>query len=528
MAPDAGSAFRGTTEKLLQANRELQAANAELRRRVGELGAANYGLANLLACSQLPLVVVDRALRVRRFTPSAEKAFGLLASDIGKPLGALRLNVEAPRLRESVREVVEGSFLAKQLEARDRKGGWHSLAIRPYKTAANGVEGAVLSLADISEAKAAALAVSAAREYAAAIVDSVNDSLLVLNRHLKVKRASPFFHKLFKESAAEIEGRSIYELGDGRWNVPALRAHLSALAARRTARFDWKGEFDVPKLGRRTLTICGTLVGSGVDAEPSIVLAIDDVSLRKQAAEATVLRKNEARQRDFVANVSHELMTPIAAIKGYSESLVGGALEDSDKGLKFAKIIETHADRLTELVEDLLRLSLHDAGRPRAGMETVLLRPAVERLARGVASLARKRRVSLRVRVPETLKVSMNRVELNQVFQNLFENAVKYNRKGGRVYVMAKAMGRRAVVSVQDTGIGVPKKDLPLIFDRFHRAPNARLGTSRGNGLGLSIVRAILVHRGCRIWADSVLEKGTIVHFTLPLAERGRRRRRTA
>ncbi|MFI5361934.1 MAG: ATP-binding protein [Elusimicrobiota bacterium] len=510
-------------EELQATNAELLAVNLELRKGNSNLNATNDDLSNLLASSQIPILMLDRKMRIRRFTPPAEKAFGLLAASVGQPLASLRLNIEAPLLKDTVRNVIAG-FDAAQMEVHDHQDRWYSLWVRPYKTAANVIDGAVLSMTDITEKRAGIRALEASRDYAEAIVDTVNDSLLILNRHLKVKSASRFYYELFQETPAEVKGRSIYELGKGRWNVPPLRKHLSALATHETPFSGWEAEFDVPKLGRRTLTVSGRVVPHDPDSETKIVVAIEDVSLRKQAAEAAALRKSEARQRDFVANVSHELMTPITAIKGYSESLIGGALEIPGRRVKFTQIIEKHAERLSQLVEDLLQLSRYDAGSDRGAPENVLLRAKIERQVRGLAPVARGRGVSIRVLVPKNLRVEMNRAELSQVMQNLCENAIKYNRKKGSVFIRARRIGKRVVVSVQDTGIGIPKEDLPRIFDRFHRAENARLKTARGNGLGLSIVRSILANRGCRVWAESAEGKGTTISFTLPCALNPRRR----
>ena len=280
----------------------------------------------------------------------------------------------------------------------------------------------------------------------------------------------------------------------------------------------------MPKLGGRMLAISGRVVPYESDSGINIVLVIEDVSLRKEAAEAAALRKSEARQRDFVANVSHELLTPITAIKGYAESLVAGALDVPVQRTKFTQIIEKHAARLSQLVEDLLQLSSHDEGRVRSAADTVNLRASIEKQVRGLAPVSRKRAVRISVRMPKGLRVVMNRAELAQVMQNLCENAIKYNRKNGRVFIQAREVGRRAVVSVRDTGIGIPKEDLPRVFDRFHRAENARRNTARGTGLGLSIVRSILTNRGCRVWAESDLGRGSIIFFTLPLAEKPGRR----
>ncbi|MDD5305268.1 MAG: ATP-binding protein, partial [Elusimicrobia bacterium] len=431
--------------------------------------------------------------------------------------------VEVPQLKEIIRSVLAG-FGPCYLEVSAEHGRWYSLWIRPYKTNHNDIDGAVLSMIDITEKKSGVRQLEAARDYAEAIVDTVNDPLLILNRHLKVVRASRSYYSVFNAAPADVEGRSIYELGKGRWNVSPLRKHLSALAAAKTPFSNLELDFTGPKLEVRTMAISGRVVPHESDSGISIVLAIEDVSLRKQAAEAAALRKSESRQRDFVANVSHELLTPITAIKGYAESLVGGALEVPEQRVKFTQIIEKHADRLSQLVEDLLQLSSHDEGRARSTAERVSLRSNIEKLVRSLAPVSRKRAVSITVRMSKGIRVAMNRAELAQVMQNLCENAIKYNRRNGRVYIQAREVGRRAVVSVRDTGIGIPKEDLPRIFDRFHRAENARRNTARGTGLGLSIVRSILTNRGCRVWAESDLGKGSIIFFTLPLVEKPRRR----
>ncbi len=536
--PSAGAATHGACadspgldDELAAVKREVQAANAELlsvnqelRDRNLQISATIDDLSNLLASAEIPIVMLDMKMRIRRFTPPAEKAFGVGYSDVGRSIHALKLNVAIPQLQETLRSVLSG-FGASHLEVCDARQRWYSLWFRPYKTAENSIAGVVLSMMDITERKSGVRQLEMARDYAEAIVDTVNDSLLILNRSLKIVRASRSYYSLFSASPAEVEGKSVYELGRGLWNAPVLRKALSTLAAARTPFSNLEMEREVPKLGSRILAVSGRVVPYESDSGINIVLVIEDVSLRKEAAEAAALRKSEARQRDFVANVSHELLTPITAIKGYAESLVAGALDVPAQRVKFTQIIEKHADRLSQLVEDLLQLSSHDEGRARSAADTVNLRASVDKLLRGLAPVRRKRSVSIAVRMPKGLRVVMNRAELSQVMQNLCENAIKYNRKNGRVFIQAREVGRRAVVSVRDTGIGIPKEDLGRIFDRFHRAENARRNTVRGTGLGLSIVRSILTNRGCRVWAESDLGKGSIIFFTLPLADKPGRRR---
>ncbi|MDP3542900.1 MAG: ATP-binding protein [Elusimicrobiota bacterium] len=528
VTPEADDELAAVKREVQAANAELVCVNQELRDRNKQVNATIDDLSNLLASAEIPIVMLDMKLRIRRCTPPAEKSFGVGYSDVGRSIHALKLNVAIPQLQETLRSVLAG-FGANHLEVCDAKQRWYSLWIRPYKTNGNSIAGAVLSMMDITERKSGVRQLEMARDYAEAIVDTVNDSLLILNRSLKVVRASRSYYSLFSASPEEVVGKSIYELGRGLWNAPALRKSLSVLAAARTPFSNLELEREVPRLGARILAVSGRVVPYESDSGINIVLVVEDVSLRKEAAEAAALRKSEARQRDFVANVSHELLTPITAIKGYAESLVAGALDVPAQRVKFTQIIEKHADRLSQLVEDLLQLSSHDEGRARAAADTVNLRASVERLVRGLAPVRRKRAVSISVRMPKGLRVAINRAELFQVMQNLCENAIKYNRKNGRVFIQARVVGRRAVVSVRDTGIGIPKEDLGRIFDRFHRAENARRNTVRGTGLGLSIVRSILTNRGCRVWAESDMGKGSIIFFTLPLADnRGRRRRAPA
>ncbi len=524
-ASDGAEELAAVKREIQAANEELVAVNAELRERSRSAAATADDLTNLLASVEIPIVMLDLEMRVRRVTPQAEQGFGVGFSDIGRSMPGLKLDVEIPGLPELIGTVLAG-FGPRHLEVRDRKGHWYSLWVRPYRTTGNAIVGAVLSLLDITERKKSVRRLEMARDYAEAIVDAVNTPLLILNRHLKVVRASRSYYAAFRASPAEVEGRSIYELDHGWWNVPAVRKSLAGHSTGLTPFSNLELELEVPNLGRRTLAISGRVVPHESEDGGSIVMAIEDVSLRKEAAEAAALRKSEARQRSFVANVSHELMTPITAIKGYAESLIGGALDVPGQRVKFTQTIERHADRLSQLVEDILQLSAQDDGRPLAAAESVPLRASIDKLVRGMAPVTRKRGVSIKVRMPKTMRVAMNRAELSQIMQNLCENAVKYNRRNGSVYIVARKVGRRAVVSVRDTGIGIPKEDLPRIFDRFHRAENARRNTERGSGLGLSIVRSILVNRGCRVWAESDLGKGSTIMFTLPLFEKSRRRRR--
>jgi two-component system CheB/CheR fusion protein len=509
-------------EELQASNEELTTVNEELARRNAELRTSHDELASLLGSARIPIIVLDKDMNIRHFTPAAEATFDLHRSDTGKLLTSLNLSVQLPDLKNTIAKVLRGQK-ETSLEVRDREGRWYALWIRPYLTREKNIEGATLSLIDFTEKKKDILTLQSSRDYAEAALDARKVKMVILDSSLRILRANKLFYKRFKLTASKARGRTLFSLGKKMWSARPLREKLSALAHDETPFTDYECEFDVPSRGTRTLSISGRIVTHStpdvkdVKDVKSLLITIEDVTTRQQVAEAVARRKSDAHQRDFVANVSHELMTPITAIKGYAEALVAGAFDNPNKRLKFSHIIEKHADRLTQLVEDLLQLSSSEAGHKKTA-DRIPLAEQILKLLPDLTPSARKRGISIRVKVAADLKVSMSKSELHQILQNLIQNAVKYNRSKGRVAIAAHVVGKRIIVSVQDTGIGVPKEDLTRIFDRFHRAANARTKTDRGSGLGLPIVKSILVAHGCRIWAESQKGKGTTFFFTLPKA----------
>lgn len=238
----------------------------------------------------------------------------------------------------------------------------------------------------------------------------------------------------------------------------------------------------------------------------------------KAAAEAALLREREKMTMALMATVSHELRTPLAAIKGFAETLRTGGLNDRKNRMDFVVTIEKHANRLSYLVEDLLLLTDLDSKSKAPAFAELDLAAFVEDCVHGLAPLIRTESASLDIEIPEGLMVRADVDRLARVVSNLLDNAFKYNRAGGRVLVTAAAEGDEAVVTVRDSGRGIPPEDLPYIFGRFYRSKTTR--HIHGTGLGLSIVKSIVELHGGRIWVESVVSKGSDFRFTLPLAPR--------
>ena len=243
--------------------------------------------------------------------------------------------------------------------------------------------------------------------------------------------------------------------------------------------------------------------------EPGVVIILHDI---------TELRRLEQVRTEFVANVSHELRTPLTAIQGYLETLLDGALEEPQHARKFLEIVFRHTERLGRLTDDLTDLSNIELGRISLRIEPTDLTEVTESALAIIQPRAGSGRVTVKVSLPADMpEVLADRDRLAQILINLVDNAVKYTPGGGRVWVEAQRLPSGMVeVAVRDTGVGVPKADLPRLTERFYRVDKARSRELGGTGLGLAIVKHLVLAHGGDLGIESELWKGTTVRFTLP------------
>jgi two-component system phosphate regulon sensor histidine kinase PhoR len=232
----------------------------------------------------------------------------------------------------------------------------------------------------------------------------------------------------------------------------------------------------------------------------------------------TELRRLEQVRTEFVANVSHELRTPLTAIQGYLETLLDGALEEPEHARKFLEIVFRHTERLGRLTDDLTDLSNIELGRISLRIEPADLTEVTESALAIIQPRAGAGRVTVEASLPADMpEVLADRDRLAQILINLVDNAVKYTPAGGHVWVEARRLPSGMVeVAVRDTGVGVPKADLPRLTERFYRVDKARSRELGGTGLGLAIVKHLVLAHGGELGIESELWKGTTVRFTLP------------
>jgi len=245
--------------------------------------------------------------------------------------------------------------------------------------------------------------------------------------------------------------------------------------------------------------------GDESETEPSFIIILHDL---------TDLRRLETVRRDFVANVSHELRTPLSSVKAMAETLLDGALEDPSVAHNFLETIIRESDRLVRLSEDLLDLSRVES-RPVAKTLTDLMKLGYDVAARHEVQ-SKDAGITLIADLASPLIAPCAPDEIAQVLVNLIDNAIKYTPKGGTVWLKANDEPSEVVFSVQDTGIGIMRQDIPRLFERFYRADKARSRASGGTGLGLAIVKHIVERHGGRVWVESQYNRGSTFWFSIP------------
>jgi two-component system phosphate regulon sensor histidine kinase PhoR len=232
----------------------------------------------------------------------------------------------------------------------------------------------------------------------------------------------------------------------------------------------------------------------------------------------TAVRRLENVRKDFVANVSHELKTPLTSLRAALETLVDGAMDDPDHARDFLDTALHQVERLQRLIDDLLSLTrLEKSDAPAPGRASV--HKTLHAVVAALRPLAEKRRVTLTETAnSDDPTAAVTDDELTQVMTNLLDNAIKFNRPGGAVRVHAERLDTMTRITVEDTGVGIPAEEIPRIFERFYRVEKSRSTDAGGTGLGLAIVKHIVEKRAGRIRVDSVPGQGTTFTVDLPRA----------
>jgi len=334
------------------------------------------------------------------------------------------------------------------------------------------------------------------------VLASMAEGVLAVARDERILVANPAAANLLDLRDVLLVGRRLWEVV----RVPAIRdATHAAFAGRETPQI----EVELPRTQVSIALRASPLPGSPT---PGVVLVLHDV---------TELRRLENLRSEFVSNVSHELKTPLASIQAYTETLIDGAIDDREHNVLFLKRIAEQAERLHNLIVDLLRLARIEAGTDVFEIQKLSASKIITQACDEHLAVAKSKGVSLIVdEAGEPVRLKADPDGLRTILDNLLDNAINYTPRGGRVTVRWGRQGAAAFIEVIDTGIGIPSEHLSRVFERFHRVDKARSRDVGGTGLGLAIVKHLVQVFEGRVDVASEVDKGSTFRVTLPLADR--------
>ena len=339
-----------------------------------------------------------------------------------------------------------------------------------------------------------------------AVFAGMNESVMVLDTDLKIRDLNPSASKLLESSLEDAKGRSLLEM----FRNSELYEFASGISNYSSNSKSGKSGFIIHTNKDIHLEVHGAPLPADTESgiEGGVVLVLHDI---------TQLKKLEEVRKDFVANVSHELKTPITSIKGYVETLLDGAIGDPDNAREFLQRVSRHSDRLIAILDDLLSLANLEQENATIEQEECDIALILKRSIQNCQVKSKKKGIQI---ILDTRPVDMlrgNPLLIEQAITNLIDNAVKYSSDNSRIQIKLGSDRRNINVTIQDQGIGIPREDLPRIFERFYTVDKARSRDLGGTGLGLAIVKHITMIHGGTVEAESELGRGSIFTFHLPI-----------
>ncbi|MEI6845762.1 MAG: chemotaxis protein CheB, partial [Candidatus Firestonebacteria bacterium] len=338
-------------EELQSSNEELITSNEEMQHRSAEAALYSNDLENLLNSINMPVVMIGIDFRIRRTTPQCESALGLLESDKDRALTRLKLKVEIPELEAKLASVLK-TLMPLLLEIQNTEKKWYSVLIKPYRTMEHKIDGVVLIFTDITEAKNAHAVIQEAREYAENIVATVQEPLLVLDGGMKVLSANNIFFEIFKVRPEETIGRLIYELGNGQWNIPKLKALIADLSLNGVNFREHEIKHKFESIGLKVMLVSG----QHLPASNRILISIVDISERKMLEEQLLQAKKLEAIGALTGGIAHDFNNALGIIMGYSDISLKLAAKEP-KILSGIEEIKKAAIRAAALTRQLLAFS---------------------------------------------------------------------------------------------------------------------------------------------------------------------------
>ena len=505
-------------EEVESANEELATVNEELQNRNAELGQSNNDFVNLLASVQLPIVMLGSDLRIRRFTPTAEKLLNLIGTDVGRPISDIQLGLGVPDLDRTLVEVIDTTTV-REMEVRDRQGHWYVLRVRPYRTHEDRSEGAVLVLIDVDAIKRD----QETMRRQAALLERVSEPVFMWHLDDGITYWNQGAEETYGFTRDQALGRSPDELlATG----PAAPAYMEELQTQG----HWTGELTRTRADGARITVeSRMIIERAVDGPALVFESNHPITERKQMeeslrAQADALLAADRSKDEFLAILAHELRNPLAPLANALELLKNPstAPEVQDR----ARQIMTHQIwNMARLVDDLLDVARITQGRISLRKEVRDVAEVVHQAVEAIRHQFDARRQRLEVTLPPgPVPVDVDPLRLEQVVSNLLSNASKFSSHGGRIEVSVidhAARDGQIEIRVKDDGIGISAGALARVFDLFMQEESSIARTTGGLGIGLTLVRHLVgLHGGSVEALSEGLGRGSEFVVRLPASPR--------
>ncbi|TSJ36454.1 PAS domain S-box protein [Mucilaginibacter corticis] len=346
-------------------------------------------------------------------------------------------------------------------------------------------------------------------DYLSSIVQTVRESLVVLDPAFKVLSINDHFLKTFKVSKEETEGKLLYELGNGQWDIPKLKELLENILPTNNPVEEFEVEHDFPHIGKKLMLLNAHRIELEGQYKDRILIAIEDITDRREI---------ERRKDDFLSIASHELKTPLTTIKGYVQIMQRLMPDSADD--KFKDILRKtgiYVERLNSLIAELLDMSRIQTGNIELHKEEFDFDKAIHEAVENIQAATKTHRIIISGKA--TNNYAGDESHIVQVINNLLSNAVKYAPESNEVKVYLSRVSNFLKVAVTDAGMGIKIEDQKRIFDRFFRVGEIQQRFP-GMGIGLYVCDQIIKNHGGTLWVESEPGKGSTFSFTLPLEER--------
>ena len=506
-------------EELQSTNEEIATVNEELSNRNVALDRTNNDLVNLLSSVNIPILILGNDLCIRRFNNMAEKAFNLIPSDIGRKFTNIKPNIKIHDFENFIMSVMD-TLTVKEREVQDNDGKWYSIRIRPYRTTKNKIDGVVITLLDIDELKRNLEKAEQALSYSENIVNTIREPLLVLDDKLKILSASNSFYSFFCLKPKEVESKLIYELSNGKWDIPLLKQSLEEILPKKNKFDNLEISNTFHNIGFKTLFLNARRIENNNYGSQKILLAIEDVTERNKASQkiadyTKALEKVNLELENFTSAASHDLRSPLIAIISYTDLLMENYSDKIDKeGYLYFEKINQCAKRLNVLISDLIKLC--DITQIMNPYKEVHINQILDKVESMLEFDIINSNIDLKINKDMPV-ILCDKIKITAVFQNLIQNAIKFvcKTEGIKPKVEIGYADKNAFYEfyIKDNGIGIDSIYHKKIFNAFERLHS--LKDYDGTGMGLHFVKRIVEEHGGNVWVESKLDQGSTFYFTI-------------